>query len=121
MKGDKIKHNWKQVLLTGVGSCCKQIGGKFSHCCTIWLAQANLHMLKCLWVACWEKLVYSIGKDDRGSALMGMDCALGVTVVRTSTKDEGSWMGLHPLYGTNLKCSEVYGDEKLSMGDVGYS
>jgi len=47
MKGDKIKHKEKQVFLTGEGSCCKQRGCKFLHCCTIWLAEANVHMLKC--------------------------------------------------------------------------
>jgi hypothetical protein len=43
MKGDKIKHKEKQVFLTEEGSCCKQRGGKFSHCCTICLS-----VLSCL-------------------------------------------------------------------------
>jgi len=44
---------------------------------------------------------------------------LGETVGRTSRKDKGSRMGL--LYGMSLRCSGVCGDEKLSMGDLGYS
>jgi hypothetical protein len=48
-------------------------------------------------------------------------CALGETVGRTSRKGKGSRMGLHPHYGMSLKCSGVCGDEKLSMGDLGYS